>query len=196
MNCNNEINKGRWLTPFPLFTEFTPVIPSMYWDVYSAEQRYKTICEQLHKLVCYADYLGMHIDIDHEAIEKLESEFEEFKESGFFDYYAEQLENWINENMDRIFEYYCKQVFFGLTDDGYFCAYIPQAWSDITFDTGYNWGRFDYGRLILRFNADGSGVIDNTGRYDDANTTGILARIEELERRVNLNSGTLYNPMG
>ena len=83
-------------------------------------------------------------------------------------------------------------VFFGLTSDGYFCAYIPDAWSDIEFDTGAVFGRFDYGRLILRYDVDGSGVIDNTGRYDSDSTEGILARIEDLERRVFRNDTTLY----
>ena len=31
------------LTPFGTFMGATPVLPSMYWDVYSAEQRWKAI---------------------------------------------------------------------------------------------------------------------------------------------------------
>lgn len=37
-----------------------------------------------------------------------------------------------------------KFVTFGLTDDGYFCAYIPESWEDVEFDTSEN------GELILR----------------------------------------------
>lgn len=46
-------------------------------------------------------------------------------------------------------------VFFGLTDDGYFVAYIPDSWSDITFETtGYD-VQLDimpeYGHLCLSY---------------------------------------------
>ena len=50
-----------------------------------------------------------------------------------------------------------------MTDDGYFCAYVPDSWVDIEFDTGAVYGYYTYGRLILRYIVDGSGVIDNTG---------------------------------
>ena len=177
------------------FTSFTPTIPKLYWDVYSQEERIKRICMELHKLCEYASAMNLNINLNHEMIEALRLEFEQFKESGFFDYYAEQIENWINDNMPDIIRKSIKMVFFGLTSDGYFCAYIPEAWSDIVFDTGMQFGKFDYGRLILRYNVDGSGVIDNTGRYDDANTESILARIIALEERVNRNDGTLYTDL-
>ena len=183
----------------PLYRDFiidsAPVIPKFYWDTYSQEQRIKRLCEELHKLVEYANQLGIAINLDHEIIKQLEDDFEKFKESGFLDYYEKQLEAWINENMPEIIRKAIKMVFFGLTDDGYFCAYIPESWSDIQFDTGMVFNRFDYGRLILRYNVDGSGVIDNTGRYDDTATEGILARLAALEARVNRNDGTLYTEL-
>ena len=47
-----------------------------------------------------------------------------------------------------------KMVFFGITDDGYFVAYIPEYWSDIEFNTtGYDInipGR-EFGHLVLSF---------------------------------------------
>lgn len=58
-------------------------------------------------------------------------------------------------------------VFFGLTSDGHFCAYIPGSWADIEFDTGAVYGTSQYGRLLLRYRTDGSEVIDNTApNYD------------------------------
>lgn len=47
-----------------------------------------------------------------------------------------------------------KMVFFGITDDGYFVAYIPEGWDDIIFNTtGYdiNIPDRDYGHLVLSF---------------------------------------------
>ena len=177
------------ILPYSGFTQFTPTLPNFYWDVYSDEQRFKHLCKELHKLVCYADMLGQNINIDHKIIDELEKEFDKFKESGFDDYYKTQLEQWIEDNLPQLFTFFVKQVYFGLTDDGYFCAYIPESWSDIEFDTGMQYGKFDYGRLILRFNVDGSGVIDNTGRYDEQSAEEINRRIEQIEH-------TLYTRLG
>lgn len=48
-----------------------------------------------------------------------------------------------------------KMVFFGITDTGYFVAYIPDGWDDIIFNTtGYdiNISGLDFGHLTLSFN--------------------------------------------
>lgn len=176
--------------PNPGWVEGTPVIPDVYWNVYDAEQRWKAICIWLHKLTEFINTQQIpEIGRLQDAIEILEDNFEAFKESGFFDYYAEQIRQWINDNLPWLWKTFAKQVFFGLTDDGYFCAYVPDSWSDIEFDTGMQYGMFDYGRLILRFNADGSGVIDNTGRYDETSAPEMNRRIERIEH-------TLYTRLG
>lgn len=44
---------------FPIYsgwTQYTPVIPKLYWDVYSAEQRMKNLCMEYDKMVHYLDY--------------------------------------------------------------------------------------------------------------------------------------------
>lgn len=194
MSCNFPYDR-RIIPPFFGFTDFVPEIPKMYWNVKSQEQRIHAICALIDKLVCYVDMLGDTENETQEALKELISEFEKFKESGFDDYYADQVEKWIAENAAFLFETYAKQVFFGLTSNGYFCAYIPESWKEIEFDTGMQYGHFDYGRLILRYNADGSGVIDNTGRYDDSSTEGIIESINGLERRVAHNEGTLYTEL-
>lgn len=142
------INVPLW----PYFAlDSAPVIPKFYWDTYSQEQRIKRLCEELHKLVEYANMLGANINLDHVMIEELQSAFEKFQESGFLDYYEQQLETWINENMETIIKKSMMMVWFGLTEDGHFVAYIPESWSDITFDTGMVYGQPDYGCLILQY---------------------------------------------
>lgn len=144
----NHLN--RWVPWFAGFTDFTPTIPKMYWDVESQEQRIHAICKQLHKLVCYADMLGDKINLNREDIDELQRLFEQFMESGFEDYYAQQIEAWVDEHMPDIIDRSVKMVFFGLTDDGHFCAYIPDTWEEIQFDTGYNYSdQNTYGHLIL-----------------------------------------------
>ena len=143
----NRLN--RWVPWFAGFTEFTPTIPKMYWDVESQEQRIHTICKQLHKLVCYADMLGDKINLNREDIDELQRLFEQFVESGFDDYYAEQVEKWIDEHLQFIYDHTIKQIYFGLTLDGYLVAYIPESWEDITFDTIMNYSDPNYGSLVL-----------------------------------------------
>lgn len=150
-----------FVPPYLEFLDSPPSIPKFYWDVKDQEERFHKLCCELHKLVEYSNMLGAAINLDHEIIEKLESDFEKFMESGFDDYYREQIEAWINEHFAEIVSFGLRQVFFGLTDDGYFCAYVPNSWDEIEFDTGAVFGRSDYGRLILRFEADERNVINN-----------------------------------
>lgn len=65
------------------------------------------------------------------------AKYEDFLNTGAIPAIMESLEKFV------------KQVFFGLTDDGYFCAYIPDSWDDITFFTESNFANPDYGRLQL-----------------------------------------------
>lgn len=157
MSCHKPNNCGRIVPPYAGFTDFTSVIPQLYWNVYSQEQRFHAICKELHKVICYTDYVGKITNENAEQIVWLIGEFEKFKESGFFDYYAEQIQQWIDDNMEWIISQSIKMVFFGLTLDGYFVAYIPDSWSDITFDTGAVYADDDYGRLILSYYVDNEG---------------------------------------
>ena len=142
-----------WVPSFIGFTEFTASIPKMYFNVTSQEQRILTICKQLHKLVCYADMLSGKINIDHLHLEELQALFDKFMESGFDDYYAEQVEKWINDNLQYIYDHTIKQIYFGLggPDNYYLVAYIPDSWDDITFDTIMNFSDPNYGCLTLSY---------------------------------------------
>ena len=65
------------------------------------------------------------------------------------------INKWCYENLPDLVGQLVHLVLFGITDDGYFIAYIPESWNDIIFTTtgldeiipGY-----DYGRLVLSFN--------------------------------------------
>lgn len=175
------------VTPYPLWNKFTPTLPTLYWDVDSHEERIKRICLELHKLIEYANYLGENINLDHETIEQLQEDFQKFIDGEYDDYYKQVIYDWIQENFADLISEGIKQVFFGLTDDGYFCAYVPDSWSEITFDTGVVYGRSDYGRLILRFEADpaAQNVIDNTYNTGSYSLNHIARQLkEEIEQLI------------
>lgn len=45
------------ITPFAVWTWSSPVIPEFYWNIYSAEQRIKSICKEIGKIEAYLNYL-------------------------------------------------------------------------------------------------------------------------------------------
>lgn len=64
------------------------------------------------------------------------------------------LHQWVVDNTRSILGAAVKMVFFGLTDDGYFIAYIPEGWDDIIFNTAgldIVVPDVDYGTLILSY---------------------------------------------
>ena len=157
-------------TPIGRYVDFSPstfIIPKMYWDAFSLEQRYHALCKTLSKLITYADHLGLNVTELGDLYEILADDFEAFKEHGFDDYYREQIEQWVNDNLEVLYALLVKQVYFGLTledgtgNGGRFVAYIPESWDDIVFDTGMQYGLDTYGRLILRWDVDNSGETVN-----------------------------------
>lgn len=68
---------------------------------------------------------------------------------------ADAITKWIAENFYDIVGEMMKMVFFGLTDSGYFVAYIPESWNDITFNTTeYDIQvpiMHDFGHLVLSY---------------------------------------------
>lgn len=70
------------IIPFSGYAEWTSVIPSLYWNVYSAEQRMKALCEFQSKSDQYMDYVAETVnkysrELDEDVareIQKLETE--------------------------------------------------------------------------------------------------------------------------
>lgn len=90
-----------------------------------------------------------------------EQEYKELKEfmdainSGNFpDSMIQAMREWLAANALDLIGELVKTVFFGITDDGYFVAYIPESWSDIIFaTTGYDItiAGYEYGHLVLSY---------------------------------------------
>lgn len=60
-----------------------------------------------------------------------------------------KVELWVKNNIENFIGDAIKQVFFGLTDNGYFIAYIPDSWNEIIFGTCMT--DKCYGRLTLTY---------------------------------------------
>lgn len=84
--------------------------------------------------------------------------FKAAMESGNFpDAMMRKFYEWCQDNVPKILKEAVKTVYFGLTDSGYFYAWIPDGWQDIVFNTtGYDIDvplQPDYGHLVLSSNA-------------------------------------------
>lgn len=139
------------LAPFGCWP-YTMAIPKFYWDAESPEQRVKALCMLYDKLMAYVDALKDAVNVDSKAIKELQDAFQKFMESGFDDYYAEQVARWIAENLQKIIDAMTvSTVYFGLTDDGYFTAYYPISWKTVQFDTIADYSSDYYGCLVLLY---------------------------------------------
>lgn len=142
------------------------LIPSVYDESLSYYEQIAKVLSVLEEVI---KHLG-ETDANAEELKRLyyslKEQFDEFVDGGFEEYYEALLRAWIDENAPSIVkDMLLTGVFFGLTSDGYFCAYKPSTWEDVQFDTGAIYGTEEYGRLILRYEVNGQGVINNTG-YD------------------------------
>lgn len=169
------------------FSEFTPTIPKLYWNVKSQEQRILNLFDLLDKIINYCDQLGVNTNEVVQAISDIKDELTKLENGGLIDFYRDQINQWVADHMENIIKKAIQFVYFGLTDDGYFCAYIPDSWSEISFDTGAVFGRSDYGRLILRMQTDSSNSIDNGYSYElnDKDREKLDSIISDVENNTN-----------
>lgn len=85
------------ILPFYGFVPSTPVLPTLYWDVYSDEQRTKEMCKMLKKMTDYLEYMSDEENITRDMINELIEEYHHFTEISGFDYYSETLQRLYTE---------------------------------------------------------------------------------------------------
>lgn len=98
--------------------------------------------------------LNSWIETNTPRLEDLEA-FKNALESGDLPEGVQQgIETWLSTH-GEIIAALIKNVWFGLTDAGYFVAYVPESWNDITFKTtGLDIDLAlmpDYGHLVLQY---------------------------------------------
>lgn len=144
----------RTFNPIPLFESwigFTGNIPDIYWNVYSDEQRYLFLCKRLQRLVEYAEQMGIAINANAHEISLLAEELAMFKAEfadEFEEYYKERICQWLQTNLACMIGNAVKFVQFGLSENGYFQAYITNNWDFLEFDTIMQAGD-DFGKLKI-----------------------------------------------
>ena len=88
----------------------------------------------------------------HEAqYQELKALYDDIISGNFPDSVKNAFYEWMQANALDLVASLIKHVYFGLTDDGYFCAFIPENWSDIHFDSVTDFSDPLYGHLLLMY---------------------------------------------
>lgn len=138
------------------------VLPAVFDDSLSY---YEVVCKAVKILNEHADAINdmaTTLNLHTDQIAQIQKWIQDFNAGNLNPQLQAWIKQWIDENLKYIFDHTAKQVFFGLTQDGHFVAYIPESWDDIIFDTGWDYGKDTYGRLILRWNTDAQTLVNQT----------------------------------
>lgn len=79
----------------------------------------------------------------------VQAELEKVKNGQYMSVYIEALAKWIDANLQQLVARVVKYVFFGLSANGHFVAYIPPTWDFIGFDTIMQPKNPLYGHLVM-----------------------------------------------
>lgn len=134
------------------------VLPAVFDDSLSYYELVGKVVKKLNEVIDSNNELAGYVatntmDIAQlkKDVELLNSEFEKIKNGQYASLYIEAMKNWLAENLINIVGQIVKFVWFGLSDDGYFVAYIPTSWRFLTFDMVADPDSPDYGRLLLSY---------------------------------------------
>lgn len=111
----------------------------------------KKVCEEVESL---DEWKAQH----EEEYNQLKALYDALMSGNFPPEIVEAFNKWARANMPELIKEMIKAVWFGLNDDGYFVAYIPDSWADIIFNTtglDISIVGVDYGHLVLSFDVGG-----------------------------------------
>lgn len=94
--------------------------------------------------------------IDHkEEYEQLKALYDSLMAGQFPPEIVNAFNRWARANMPDLVKEMILSVWFGINDEGYFVAFIPDSWAEIIFNTtglDITIAGVDYGHLTLSFN--------------------------------------------
>lgn len=112
------------------------------------------LIKTVKKLVDCCNEMTDWKDTHEEQYKELKKLYDDIVAGNFPKSITDAFSNWMRKNAFDLVGELVKNVFFGLTSEGYFVAYIPESWSDIIFETsGFDViiSDVDYGHLILNY---------------------------------------------
>lgn len=110
-------------------------------------EKQTTLEENFETLNTNFDELKNNINQELEAMKTL---LDSIKNGDYVDLYLDSIKSYIDDNLQNLVKGIVNYVSFGLTADGYFCAYIPNTWDFIIFST-VDYGEELEGHLVLEW---------------------------------------------
>ena len=115
----------------------------------------RTYDSDLGWLIRHVKKLLDSYNTEKEQLDALTEFMNDIENGDFPESVVDAFKRWMNDNLLDIVGDLASNVFFGLTDDGYFVAYIPESWDEIRFNTTeYDIHLPDYtafGHLVLSY---------------------------------------------
>lgn len=144
--------------PHPFIFWCQKVIPLVYDDSLSY---YEVLCktiDYLNKMLAdekkLAEIVGDNaadIEILKVQVAEIQGEIEKVKNGDYVSLYLDSIIAWIDKNIQELVGRIVTYVTFGLTNDGYFCAYIPEPWKFMAMDTIVDTNNPMYGHLVINW---------------------------------------------
>lgn len=140
--------------PAPCFK----IIPLAYEESLSYYEQVNQLIVKINEIIESYSKMETTANSNTDAVKELQASVKEMEyalkaiENGeATKLYEESLENYINKNLKELVANIVKFVSFGLTNDGRFCAYIPENWNFLAFDTIIDPTSDFYGHLLMRY---------------------------------------------
>ena len=115
------------------------VLPLVYDDSLSYYELLDKVVYKLNELVKSNDELVTYVEPFSDKVNAIEKELRDLLNGD----YVEMIQKYMADAI--------KHVYFGLTNAGYFAAYIPDNWSDLQFSTIQDYDSELYGHLVLMY---------------------------------------------
>lgn len=134
------------------------MLPAVYGDEMSYYEVLCIVRDKLNDVIAQLNHQGENVNGLIEVynalnvrVTDLENELDAVKNGEYVHLYLDSIIAWIDANLQQLVSRIVKFVCFGLSDDGYFTAYIPTTWAFLSFDTVATYDDPDYGKLIIQW---------------------------------------------
>lgn len=155
MDVPNPIPTGA-VAPFRYWCQ--RVLPAVYGDELSYYEILCIVRDKLNEVIGQLNAQGENVNdlislynSLSQRVTGLENEFDSVKNGEYVELYLDSIITWIDNNLQQLVSRIVKFVCFGLSQDGYFTAYIPATWAFLSFDTVATYADPDYGKLIIKW---------------------------------------------
>lgn len=129
-------------TPLPYFNPWmisNPTLPTMYWEVKSPEQLIEVLYCVIEYMKGYINETTDQVNVNTEAIEKMQKVIDSIENGGYFDVYIDGLAKWVDENIQQLVARQSKYLFptfYQEPDTGAwrYALVIPHGWEHLKYD--------------------------------------------------------------